>query len=247
MTLDLVVLIAVAIFATWGAFTGFARQVAQALAGVGAFVAAGPCGRFFAQPLAQQLKTSLTVGVVVATVISFVLIYVLARLVLTLLLRRLLAGRDPENRRADRALGFVLGGLKAALLAYVGISAATFVENNLVLAGKKYTFTPKDSALVKLAREYNLVELLQFQGAHDFAKVAKLAQDPKAAAKLKDDPDWGALMRDKRFRDALNTEGLKQALETGDVRSLLRSNEVVELIHDPKALHHLERVSDRAD
>lgn len=247
MTLDLVVLIAVVIFATWGAFTGFARQIAQAIAGVGAFFLAGPAGRFFGEAVAKGLSTSLTVGVVVATVLAFALIYVLARLVLTMLLRRLLAGKDPDNRSADRALGFGLGGLKAAFLAFVGVSAATFVENNLVLAGKKYTFTPRDSVVVKFAREHNLLELLQFSGAHDFAKVAKLSQDPKAAAKLKDDPDWVALMKDSRFRQAINSEGLKQALETGDVRALLKSNQVVELIHDPKALHHLERLGDRAD
>ena len=110
MTLDLLVLGAIALFAIWGAFSGFARQVAQALALVGAGFAAAPSGQFFAEPMAKGLQTSLSVGVVIATITSFFVIYLFIRLLVTLIVRRILAGKDPENRSADRMLGF--GGSK---------------------------------------------------------------------------------------------------------------------------------------
>ncbi len=247
MTLDLIALGVVAFIAIWGAFSGFARQVAQAVAGVAALIAAAPAGRFFAEPMSKALQSSLTVGVVIATIVSFLAVYLLGRLLLTLVLRRLLAGKDPKNRSADRTLGFLLGFTKAATMVWVGLSAATFIENNLVLAGRKYTFTPKDSKLVALARQYNFIETVQFSGAKDLALAAKVATDPKAAAKLKEDPDFAALMKDPRFRQLLQGDAWKKALETGDVRALMQNNQLVELIQDPKMNHRLERLAAQAD
>lgn len=247
MTLDLIAFSALAFFAMWGALSGFAKQVGQAIAGVGAVIIAGPAGRFFAEPMSHVLKSSLTVGVVVATIVAFIAIYLLARLVVTQVLRRLISGKDPKNRSADRTLGFLLGLGKAAVGLWIGLSAATFVENNLVLAGRKYTFTPKDSKLVALARQYNFIESMQFSGAKDLVLAAKLATDPKAAEKLKDDPDYTALMKDSRFRQVLQGDAWKKALESGDVRGLMQNNQLVELIHDPKMGHRLERLAAQAD
>jgi membrane protein required for colicin V production len=247
VTLDLLALGALAFFAIWGAFSGFAKQVAQAVAGIGAVIAAAPAGRFFAEPVAKAIQSSLTVGVVVATIVSFLAVYLLVRFILTQMLRRLLAGKDPENRSADRLLGFFLAAAKAGVTIWIALSAATFVENNLVLAGKKYTFTPKDSKLVGLARRYNFIETMQFSGAKDLALAAKLASDPKQADKLKNDPDYAALMKDSRFRQVLQGDAWKKALESGDVRGLMNNNQLVELIHDPKMGNRLERLAAQAD
>ena len=221
--------------------------MAQAIAGIAAVAAATPLGRFFAEPMSKALQSSLTVGVVVATIVSFLAIYLLGRLLLTMILRRLLAGKDPKNRGADRTLGLLLGFTKAATMLWLGLSAATFIENNLVLAGRKYTFTPKDSKLAALARQYNFIETMQFSGAKDLALAAKVATDPKAAARLKEDPDFAALMKDSRFRQALQGDAWKKALETGDVRALMQNNQLVELISDPKMNHRLERLAAQAD
>lgn len=246
-TFDLVALGLVGAFALWGFFSGFSRQVAAAVAVVAAFAAAGPGGRFFAEPVATQLKASLTVGTVVATLIVFFVVWLVVRLVLTAFLRGLLAGKDGQRRGLDRGLGFALGGFKAAAIVFLGLCAATFLENNLVVAGKRFSFTPKDSVVARWARDVNIVEYLQFAGVHDLAKAAKLSTDPQAATKLKGDPDYAALMADPRFRQVLNQDALKKALETGDVRGLLKNNGVVELINDPKMARHLERLGDRAD
>jgi len=246
-TFDLVGLGLIGLFAVVGFFSGFAKQVAAAVAAFAAFLAAGPGGRVIAAPVAQQLKSSLTVGTVVGTVIVFVVTWLTVRLVLTAVLRRILAGKEGERRGVDRLLGFMMGGAKAALVLWVGIGAALFLENNLMVAGKRFAFTPKDSLLVRWAKAFNVVEHLQFSGVHDLAKAAKLASDPKAAAKLKDDPDYAALMADPRFKSLVSQDAFKRALETGDLTGLLKSNGVVELINDPQAMRHLERLGDRAD
>lgn len=246
-TFDLVALGLVGIFAVWGFFTGFSRQVAAAVAALAAFAAAAPGGRFFAQPVAGWLKSSLTVGTVCATVLVFFVVWLVVRLVLTAFLRGLLAGKDGQRRGLDRGLGFALGGGKAAAVIFVGVCAAVFLENNLVVAGRRFAIAPKDSVLVRWARQANVLEYLQFSGVHDLAKVAKLSHDPQAAAKLKGDPDYAALMADPRFRGLVDQGALKKALETGDLRGLLKNNSVVELINDPKMARHLERLGDRAE
>lgn len=247
MTLDLLALGALALFAIWGAFSGFARQVAQAVAGLGAVIAAAPGGRLFAEPMAKAIQSSLTVGVVVATIVCFIFVYLIVRAILTAILRRLLSGKDPKNRSADRTLGFLLGGAKTAVALWIGLSAATFIENNLVLAGRKYTFTPQDSKLVVLARQYNFIETVQFSGAKDLVLAAKVASDPKEAARLKDNPDYAALMKDPRFRQVVQGDAWKKALLSGDVRGLMQNNQLVELIHDPKMNDRLERLAEQAD
>ena len=246
MTFDLLVLFSVSLFALLGAFSGFSRQVAQAVAGVLAIAAAAPSGRFFALPFSQALKSSLTVGVVAATIFSFIVIYLLVRVIVTAVLKRLLGGKT-EKSGVDRFLGLSLGAAKALLMVWIGASAATFVENNLVLAGKKYSFTPKDSKVVAFSRQFNFIEQVQFAGGRELALAAKVADDPKAADKLKDDPSYAALMKDPRFKRLVQSDAWKKALETGDIRPLMQNNELVELLHDGKLSGQIERLAGRAE
>ncbi len=246
MTFDLVVLIVVAVFAVWGAFAGAARQVAQIAGVVVAWIAASPVGQFFGPVLAVRLAAPTMVGVVLATFIAFLLTFLVVRAILTAFLRRLLAGRDPANRSADRALGLLLGGAKVAVIVYIGLAAATFVENNVTIAGRRLALAPKDSTLFKLARSYNIFEVQQFSGVKDYVQVARLSSDPKMAARLKDNADLAALKKDPRFAGALNSEGMRKAIESGDYQALLKSNQVLELISDPRAMRRLERITEVA-
>lgn len=245
MTLDFVILVAVVLFALFGALSGFARQVGQAVALAVAFLTAAPSGRLLGPLLAERLTSSLTVGLVLATVVAFLLLYLLVRSLVTWLFRRVLAGKNPESRGLDRLLGGLLGGGKAGAMAWLGLCAVVFLEHNLVVAGKTYSLTPKDSILVPLARRYNLIEQLQFSGLQDLGKALSVASAPASASRLKNDPDYAALMKDQRFRGLLSQEGLGQLLKANDLRALLKDRQVLELIRDERALRHLEKLGER--
>ncbi len=243
MTLDLVILVVTALFALWGFFSGAAKQIAVFVAWIAAWAAAMPGGQFFGPLLTTKLATSAFVGVVLASLASFLVVFVVVQLVVAAVIRRLLAGRDPGSRTLDRLLGFGLGGGKVLAVMYVALCAMSFLEQNVVIMGRKLAFTPKDSKAMEFVHHYNLLEQQQFSGASDLAKVAQLAKDPKALQRLKDNGDFTALSKDPRFARVINAGALQKALETGDVRALINNNDVVELIHDRTAAQRLERLT----
>lgn len=245
MNFDLLALGLVALFAIWGSFTGFARQVAQAVGMAAAFAAALPCGEFFSEPFANALKASLTVGTVIATIVSFIIIYLVVRGIITGVLRKLLAKRDEdgdESHTPDRLMGFGLGAIKAAAMIWVGVSAATFIEDNLVLGGRKFSFTPRDSKVFAFARDFNVIETFQFSAGKDLVLAAKLASNPTKASKLQGNADFEALMKDPRFKNLITSPVYKRAIESEDARALMQNEALLELVRDPHQNHRMERI-----
>lgn len=233
MVIDLVILGLILLFAVLGALSGAARQVANLVALGAAYFAARRLGPVLAPRLAEAMDGPLLVGVVVGTLLVFLVVLFAVRYALTSLLRWLLGARDEEGRAMDQFLGFVLGALKAALVVYVVLSALTFVEQNVAVAGRRLGLSPRGSVSVTLARRYNLFELTQFAPVHDLARVLGAAADPTRASRLAEDPAFRALRKDPRFQRALKDEKLRAAVARGDVEALLRDDRVLQLIQDP--------------
>ena len=119
MTLDLALLLIILVFAVFGSATGAAKQIANAAALVAAYLSAGPAGRLLAPRIARSLEMSELLAIVAATLGAFLVVLVLVRLVLVESLERVFAGNDPNRDGVNRTLGFILGGAKAAALAWV--------------------------------------------------------------------------------------------------------------------------------
>jgi len=234
VVIDVIILCLVVFFAMVGAISGAAKQIAHMVGMVVAYFASRRLGTVLGPRLADSLGDSQLFGVLVATVLVFIFVLVVVRYALSALLQRLMRGRDPNNRGPDRMIGFALGGAKVALLCYVVVSALTFVEQHVVVAGQKLGMSPKDSRAFAFARQNNLFEMTQFAPLKDFVRVAQASTDPEKAAKLQNDPAYKALRQDPRFQRALKEGNLRRALEQGDTQALLRSNLVLQLIQDPE-------------
>ncbi len=248
MAIDLTILCLVLFFALLGAYTGAAKQIAHMVGLVAAYFVSRRLGSVVAPRLAEALDTPLLVGVVLGSMLLFIFTLVVVRFALGALLQRVMTGRDPSNRGPDRAIGFVLGGAKVAIIAYVLLSALSFAEQHVVVAGKKLNTSPKDSRAVGFVREHNLFEMVQFAPLKDFVRVVQASTDPDKAAQLQSDPAYKALRQDPRFQRALKDDSLRRALEQGDSRALLRSNLILQLIQDPEFAARLgaaSRASDR--
>lgn len=249
MSVDLALLCLVLLFALIGAATGAARQIANVLALVIAYASAGPAARLLAPRVAQQWNLSAAVAIVATTLILFLLLLVLARLVLLAGLERMFAGDHLERRDVDRTLGFVLGGALVAGLAWVVLSALTFVEDNVRIGGRRFNLIAGESKAVAFARRHNLFERAEREPGpvKDLLRVAALASDPKMARRLSRDPAWHRLERDPRFQHVLKDPRLRRAVEAGNYRALLESSEVAQLLKDPAFVAELEALAQRAE
>ncbi|MFZ5470542.1 MAG: CvpA family protein [Myxococcota bacterium] len=245
MTFDLVILGLVVLFAFIGAYTGAAKQLAQLAGMVAAYASARPLGTVLAPHASELLGGPRVVGQVAATLLCFIVVLAVVRVLLAALLKRLWAGKSSQEDQVDRPLGFALGGVKVAVLAYVVICALSFVEQHVVVAGKKIGFSPKDSLAFALARRFNLFELTQFSAVKDLAQVAKMATDPEQASKVRSDPAFQALRKDPRFQRALEDATVAKAIESGDYRALLESNAILQLIQDPAIVEKLTAAAER--
>jgi len=242
MTIDLIILGLVLLFAVVGAITGGAKQIASLVAMAVAWFAARKLGVFVGPRMAEALGgVPLLVGVIAGSLLVFITVLVAVRYALTALLRRLFrgGGKDPDNRGVDGGIGFVLGGAKVAVITYVVLSALVFAEQHIVVAGKRLGVSPKDSVSFGVARTYNLFELTQFAPVKDFISVAQVSTNPEQAQRMGDNPAFKSLKQDPRFKRALSDKKLREALERGDTQTVLRSNLVLQLLQDPEFVARL--------
>ncbi|ADO71290.1 CvpA family protein [Stigmatella aurantiaca] len=247
MIIDLIILGLALFFAVVGAITGAARQVAHLVGLVAAYFVSKRLGPVLAPKLAEALGTPQLAGLLVGSLLIFILVLVVVRYALGALLQRMMSGQDPENRGPDRFIGFLIGGGKVAIIAYVLLSGLTFVEQHVVVAGQRMGLSAKDSKALSFAREHNLFEITQFAALKDFVQVAQLSTDPQRASRLQNDPAYKALRQDPRFQKALKDESLRRSLEQGDHRALLNNNLILQLIQDPDIAARLGAVSRAAD
>jgi membrane protein required for colicin V production len=234
MVLDLIILAMVLFFAIIGALTGASRQVANMVGLAVGYFASSRLGPLLGPRLAESLGAARFVGIILGTVLVFVFVWLAVRYALGALLRRILGtGRHSEDRSVDRFLGLILGGAKMAIIAWVALSAVTFFEQHVVVAGQRMGLSTKESLSLGLARRFNLFEMTQFSHVGNLVRVAKASSDPKKAERLQEDPAYKALRKDPRFQRLLQDEKLKQALARGDTAALLRNDLVLQLIQDP--------------
>ncbi|OJH39958.1 CvpA family protein [Cystobacter ferrugineus] len=240
MTIDLILLGLVLLFAVAGAITGGARQIAGMVAIVVAWFVARKLGPYVGPRMAEALGGApLLFGTLAGSLLLFIVVLVAVRYALTTLLRRMMGAKNPEQRSADNVVGFVLGGLKVVIIAYVMISALVFVDKYVVVAGRNLGVSPKDSVAFDLARRYNLFELTQFAAVRDMVVLAQVSSDPERARRLAEDPAYKALKKDSRFQKAMANKNLRAALERGDTQEVLRNNLVLQLLQDPQFVARL--------
>ena len=251
MVFDLIILGLVLFFAIIGAITGASRQVAN-LAGLAVgYFASARLGPIAGPKLAVALGSPLFLGIILGSVLVFVCVWLAVRYALgALLLRFLSTGRHNEERGVDRFLGFVFGGAKMAIIVWVMLSAITFFEQHVVVAGRRVGLTTQDALSLQAARRFNLFEMTQFSQVGNLVRVAKASSNPEKASRLQEDPAYKALRKDARFQRLLQDEKLKQALARGDTSALLRNDLVLQLIQDPDVAARLRaavRASEAGD
>jgi membrane protein required for colicin V production len=235
------------VFGLFGARQGAMPQFLQLAAlGIG-YLCSRPLGRALGPSLAQSLHLPILFGVLAATILVFVVVMMAVRLLLGRFVGAVNRLIGPAPRRIDGGLGFALGGLKVTLIAYLLLSALSFVEDNVAGSAKQLgPLSPDDSITFSIVRKYNFFELVQYRPVKDLLLIAQSLGDPAKAAKLQRDPAFRALAQDPRFERTLEDDSMQRAIETGDTRVLLRRDEVLRLLQTPAIAARLKAASDAA-
>ncbi|MGQ0507755.1 MAG: CvpA family protein [Myxococcaceae bacterium] len=240
MTVDLVILGAILLFAALGAISGVARQVGQVVAMIAAYALARPLGTMLAPRLSQAMAAPRIVGTLVGTLLVFTTVMFVGRWASAAIIRKLLEGDSPEQKSMDRPLGFLVGGSKVAVVCYLIVSGMTFIEDHVQIAGQRIGVAHGGSKAFAFARRYNFFEMTQFRAVKDVVALSQATANPERLAKVKTAPAYAALRKDPRFRKLLEDPKVKKAAETGDYRELLKSDAVMDLISDPESAEKLE-------
>lgn len=195
MIVDLAVLALLVVLAVAGAIGGALRQGLKLAAAVLAWLAA----RSLAAPVGRGLARSLPDAAArpVAAILLFLGTYALVSIVGGLVLRsRAAAGavRSP----ADRAAGALLGGAKAALAAWVLLSAAALAGGPV--GPRSFRVDPRTSDFAALARDHNLLSKVAPGRAGDLERALRALRDPNAFRRLEADPEARRLLADPRLR-----------------------------------------------
>jgi membrane protein required for colicin V production len=242
VTLDLVVVILALASALFGAISGASKQIAHLASMVAAYFLGRPLGELAAPLVADSFGLAPGVASVLGAMCGFILVLVITRLLLTLALRKLLTGdKKDEDRTTDRALGFVLGGGKLLALAYLLLSAVTFVESNVKMGKTRLKITPRDSWTAGFARQHNLFSLAKIPAVDQLVKLTQAASDPETSKRLAQSSAFKKLERDPRVNALLNDPEVRRALERGDTQALISHPKLLELARDPRLLEQVRR------
>lgn len=242
MNLDFALILVIGVFALWGAFAGFARQLAQVVGAIAAWWAARPAAEFWAPWLDRQTGWGPKGAAVAATVVTFLAIYLLVRWVVTSAVQRVLAGKDPQNRSTDRLLGFVTGGAKIFGLAWLALSALTYVEEHITIRGRRPFSLPSDALSVRFAREHNLFDYLGTRVEPNMSKLLETLT-PKNVAALVKNPHLEALRKNPSVAPLFTDRRVQESIEKGKWSDLANNPTVQRALSDPSVLEHLQGLS----
>jgi membrane protein required for colicin V production len=201
-TLDLAVLGLLLLFTVAGAFSGALQQLAKLAAVLAGWLVA----RRAAPPLAalawgaRPPPWARSVAAAVIFVVMAVLVGLAGRAV-----ARRLHGPSGRPGALDRAGGALLGGAKAALVAWLVLSILARLGP---IAVGSFRLDARRSDFGAVAARHDLLELSVPDQARRLERLLEAARDPAERARLlARDPGWQRLLDDPRFKALMERGG----------------------------------------
>lgn len=184
MSLDLLALLLVAAGAVVGALAGALRQVVRLLALALAAVLAPRLAPRLADGLGRLLPERAAAGAV-AVALAFAALFLGLWLVGRVLLR--LLASEAEKGGADRGFGALLGGLQAALAAWMVVSLLALWGRPVGAPG--FRLDPAEGQVGALVERFNLVELVAPAEARALReKLPRVREAVEAGKALQESP-----------------------------------------------------------
>lgn len=238
MTLDLVFLVCVGIFALIGYFSGFARQLVRLVALVAAYLLAGPLGRPLGGILAGALEVPSLIGRVLGAGLAFMLLYMILSMIGWSILRSRRKKLDSEQiqsrRRWDGWAGLALGGTKAFVVFYLLLCVVVLAEKPISRVSHKMGKVLSHSFMAGMAREHNILSGLNLPAVGNVAVLSKAASDPEFRERVMRDPRVRRLMENPKIRALADDKVLLAASRRNDLAALLANPHLNRVLDDPE-------------
>jgi uncharacterized membrane protein required for colicin V production len=235
MVIDLIVLLALALFGYRGFRTGTIKQLTHWIGMTLGRVIGKPLALILTLALAPDLgfpPVAVRVGI---SVLCFYTLYVVATIISSFLLRGFTPKRrNTKKERRDKLGGLVLGLGKGVVILLVLISVMLFFEKPLFRAWSEPPELMRHSFFVSLVRRNNVFGSAPLP---EFARVEKLmqaARDPRSAQALSNDPKLKEMLDDPRIKASLQDEKFAKALKSGDWSALRKDPRIMALLQDPR-------------
>lgn len=228
----------------FGFFSGAIRQVANLAALIAAYFAAGPLGAKLGPVLADMTGLPLFFLTLAACIAAFFLVYGLAYLALRALLKRCLP--DGERGVINRFGGLLIGGAKAAIIAFVVLSGMVLIEGAVGAIWQRFPQEVKTSRAYDFARKNSLfARLAQFETLQTVIRASGSRSDPKTLAALEqlaNDSDLAELARNPRISSIALDPSIQRALTSGNYAALFSNQKLLDALNDQELFDHLGRV-----
>ncbi len=227
---DVALLTFAGLVAAYGFYQGAIQQVSEWIGLATAILLSKPAAAAAAPLLAERMGWPLYLTSVGLSAVSMPVVLIAATLLSRLIINAIIPG-DQRNM-PDRITGLFLGGGKAAVVAWAGLSVLLAFEKPLskVHSGIKPALGASKAA--SFTREHSLFDAPALSLREKLNALAAMKDDPKLSkALLKEQPALKALLSDA---------SLKVALEKGETGALLENPEIKKLLENPRLGETLE-------
>ena len=239
-TLDIIVAIAVLLFAVIGFFKGFLAQVLSILALIVAYLLSRPLGKAIAGIIARNSDNPNSSSYVLGSFLALLIIYAGIKLIIHYTCKFL------RGKRSDvfinNLLGAAFGGAKAFAVAWICLcTVAAFPARFQGKSPDIYAML-HGSRMETIIRKWNPVGKSRI--ADSFRQLEVIARDPQAFQRLKKDPNLARLLSimERKLKAEVTDAETRRRIQDGDMSSIMRIEKLWSIFRDPEVAEALKKV-----
>ncbi|HAM36758.1 MAG TPA: hypothetical protein DEB40_00500 [Elusimicrobia bacterium] len=240
MTLDLLILGLIALFAFAGYHSGAVRQLSLVIGLAAAYAFTKPAAARLGPALAGRMEWPVSQTTSGLNVVMLPVILLAAMLAARLILNLVEPGE--ERGPLDQGLGVPVGAAKGGTILFALLCLAATLEKPLARIHFDLAAKTQGSRSMAFARKHNPFTN-EHPGALDsLKKLAEARSDPKAKKELLKDKAFKSLLADSSLKAALEDSAIQKALRAGDFAALLKNPLIKDLLKNPEIAEKLDKL-----
>jgi len=239
--LDLIVLVAVAVFALIGLKKGFVAQVLAILALVVAWQLSRPVGKAIANVISSRAGTSHSAAYVMGTFIALLAIYTGLRLIF-FLVGRMFNRKASVIGLANRLMGAVFSGAKAFGVCWIILCVVAAFPQHFENKSPDVCKMLQSSRMGALIGRWNPVKNSRM--VDTIRNIETISKNPGVLNRLRTDPNVAQFVSvlKRKLEAQAKDEDARRRIRSGDLSAILKAENIRKVIIDPDVIEALNKV-----